>query len=70
MTTLTTTFRPMSSTAGHGTDTDGAMRLVICVRALPHPRAQGGSPPKPYTDPWRPSRRSTDGWPPLFGQGP
>eukprot|EP00961_Rhodomonas_salina_P121808 1639912-Rhodomonas_salina.1 len=60
----------MSSTAGHGTDTGGAMRLVIRVRALPRPRAQGGRPPKPYTDPRGPSRRSIDGWSPLFGWGP
>eukprot|EP00961_Rhodomonas_salina_P091725 1234513-Rhodomonas_salina.1 len=33
----------MSSTAGHGTDTGGAMRLVI--------RTPRGCPPEPYTDP-------------------
>eukprot|EP00961_Rhodomonas_salina_P001455 19905-Rhodomonas_salina.1 len=60
----------MSSTAGHGTDTGGAMSLVISVRALPCTPAQGGRFPRPYTDPRIPSRRSTCGWQPLFGRGP
>eukprot|EP00961_Rhodomonas_salina_P174408 2352026-Rhodomonas_salina.1 len=60
----------MSSTAGHGTDTGGAMSLVICVRALLCTPTQGGRFLRPYPDPRRPSRRSTGGWPPLFGWGP
>eukprot|EP00961_Rhodomonas_salina_P173579 2341050-Rhodomonas_salina.1 len=60
----------MSSTAGHGTDTGGATRLVIRVRALLCTQAPGGRFLRPYPDPRRPSRRSTGGWPPLFGQGP
>eukprot|EP00961_Rhodomonas_salina_P268633 3630457-Rhodomonas_salina.1 len=46
------------------------MRLVIRVRALPRPQAPGGRPLRPYPDPRRLSRRSTCGWPPLFGWGP
>eukprot|EP00961_Rhodomonas_salina_P063179 848823-Rhodomonas_salina.1 len=60
----------MSSTAGHGTDTGGAMRLVIRARALPCPQVPGGRPLRPYPDPRRLSRHSTSGWPPLFGRGP
>eukprot|EP00961_Rhodomonas_salina_P177172 2388855-Rhodomonas_salina.1 len=60
----------MSSTAGHGTDTGGAMRLAIRVRALPHPQVQGGRPLRPYPDRLRLSRHSTCGWQPLFGRGP
>eukprot|EP00961_Rhodomonas_salina_P061029 819682-Rhodomonas_salina.1 len=60
----------MSSTAGHGTDTGGAMSPVISVRALSCTQAQGGRFLRPYPDPRRSSRRSTSGWPPLFGRGP
>eukprot|EP00961_Rhodomonas_salina_P162177 2184570-Rhodomonas_salina.1 len=60
----------MSSTAGHGTDTGGAMSPVICVRALLCTQALGGRFLRPYPDPRRPSRRSTYGWQPLFGWGP
>eukprot|EP00961_Rhodomonas_salina_P278485 3762742-Rhodomonas_salina.1 len=70
MTIPTTTFSPMSSTAGHGTDTGGAMSPVIGVRALLCTPAQGGRFLRLYPDPWRLSRRSTCGWPPLLGWGP
>eukprot|EP00961_Rhodomonas_salina_P064284 864347-Rhodomonas_salina.1 len=59
----------MSSTAGHGTDTGGAMSPAICVRALQcrGTQAPGGRVLRPYPDPQRQSRRSTCRRPPLFG---
>eukprot|EP00961_Rhodomonas_salina_P166119 2238535-Rhodomonas_salina.1 len=70
MTIPTTSACPMSSTAGHGTDTGGGHEPGYCLGALLCTQAQGGRFLRPYPDPRGPSRSSTGRRQPLFGLGP